>query len=56
MSKEPAPLPRASCKKSAEHDWDKQDLATQGASNIKTQGKRSQALGEAYNNFEPRQR
>jgi hypothetical protein len=30
-------------------------LAAQRASNIKAQGERSEALGEAYNNFEPRQ-
>ena len=30
-------------------------LAAQGASNIEAQGERSEALGEAYNNFEPRQ-
>jgi len=28
-------------------------LAAQRASNIKAQGERSEALGEAYNNFEP---
>jgi len=30
-------------------------LAAQRASNIEAQGERSEALGEAYNNFEPRQ-
>ena len=30
-------------------------LAPQRVSNIKAQGERSEALGEAYNNFEPRQ-
>ena len=30
-------------------------LAAQRASNIKAQGERSEALGEADNNFEPRQ-
>ena len=30
-------------------------LAAQRASNIETQGERSEALSEAYNNFEPRQ-
>ena len=30
-------------------------LAAQRASNIKALGERSEALGEAYNNFEPRQ-
>ncbi len=30
-------------------------LAAQRVSNIKAQGERSKALGEAYNNFEPRQ-
>jgi len=29
-------------------------LAAQRASNIEAQGERSEALGEAYNNFEPR--